>query len=121
MQRNKKARIASGLNVLFGIWMAISPFILGHSSSTAAKNEFVVGVIIFLCALIRVVTPEILSGLSFINSIMGIWLIFSPYVLNYDQFSPVVNSMTIGAIVFICSVWSISATPLKVDNDNMNF
>src|SRR2546423_6495501 len=78
-------RTASVLNVIAGLWLLISPFVLGFSALQAATwDTAVVGVVVLLLAWTRAANPDRYIGLSWVNLLLGIWLIISPFVLAYS-------------------------------------
>ena len=87
-QRIRYRREAAGvswINVLFGIWMIISPYILSVTHyPRALLNNVICGIVIALLALIRTLAPE-QTGWSWTNVLMGVWLIISPFVLAYEH------------------------------------
>src|SRR5437660_1756768 len=77
------SRPASVLNVLAGIWLIISPWVLGFVDvQTAFWNTLLCGIAVLVLAAIRLGTAGT-EGLSWANLILGIWLIISPFVLGF--------------------------------------
>ncbi len=107
------AVVASVLNILAGIWLIISPFVLGFSLMPAATwNTLIVGIVVLILAAIRAGYPLRNVGLSWINLLLGIWLIISPWVLSYrGSTTPVGNDVILGIIVGILGIASALATP----------
>ncbi len=107
------ARTASVLNVIAGIWLIISPFILAFATAaTPLWNTLIVGVIVLILAGIRASDPRNNIGLSWVNLLLGIWLIISPWVLHYgDLRTAVWNDVILGIIVGILAIWSAVSTP----------
>lgn len=106
----EQARTASGLNVLAGIWLIISPYILGFAGTAAATNAIIVGIIVGVLALISASSPESATWLSWINIILGVWMIISPFILGFAGGAVVMNSIILGIIVIALSAWSSGAT-----------
>ncbi len=53
-----QVRVASGLNVLLGLWMIASPWIFAYSLMTGALwSSVIVGVVVAILALIRFSMP----------------------------------------------------------------
>jgi hypothetical protein len=110
---------ASGLNILAGIWLIISPFVLGFAhTATPLWNTLIAGVIVGLLAIGRVVNPNRSVGLSWINLLLGIWLIISPFLLpgyggayypSYTVATP--NDVVLGIVVGLLAIWSLASTP----------
>jgi len=92
---------ASGINVLAGIWLIISPWVLsfgGHP--TAVWNSVILGILVLLFALGAM--SSLFSGPSWWNVLFGIWLIISPWVLGFAELSAATtNAVVLGIIVLI--------------------
>jgi len=109
-------KTASGLNVLAGIWLIISPFVLGffhYNQVSPLVNTLVAGVIVLILAACRVAFPNRNPGLSWINLLLGIWLIISPFFLPeyLNTFRATPNDVILGIIVGLLAIWSLAATP----------
>jgi hypothetical protein len=71
-----QVKTASGLNITAGIWLIISPFLLGYAEAlTALWNHIIVGVLVVVLASYRVANPSLYPGLSWTNVVLGLWLI----------------------------------------------
>lgn len=107
------ARSASVLNLLAGLWLIISPFVLKyHTLHVAAWDTVIVGIIVLVLAWIRAANPVRLVGLSWINLLLGIWLIVSPFALAYANMPKATwNNVVFGVVVIILAIWSAAATP----------
>ena len=100
---------ASGLNVLAGIWLIISPFVLGYAGADATWNPIVFGAIVGVLALARAAGAYRAEWLSWINMAIGVWLFISAFWLAHSaQASWNVGIM--GIVVFILGAWSAAAT-----------
>ncbi len=107
------ARTASGINVLAGIWLIISPFVLGFWRVPAATwDNIIVGIVVLILAATRVAGPARTAWASWVNLILGIWLIISPWVLRIAEYpSPTWNNVILGIIVGILGIASALTTP----------
>ena len=108
-----QVKVASGLNFLAGIWIIISAWVYGAIyTSGSAWNSIVVGIVIAVFAAIRFFSPRSAVGLSWINALLGIWMIISPWVYGYagTNTARMWNSVIFGIIVLILGVWSAAAT-----------
>ncbi len=65
------------LNIVFGVWVIISPFVLGFHSPKAIWNNVITGVVVGVLALIRWSMRQ--PGWSWLNLILGAWLVISPF------------------------------------------
>lgn len=107
------ARTASVLNLLAGLWLIISPFVLKYNTlQVATWDTVIVGIIVLVLAWIRAANPIRLVGLSWINLLLGIWLIASPFALTYSNMPKATwNNVVFGVVVIILAIWSAAATP----------
>ena len=107
-------RTASVLNVIAGIWLIISPFALGYANPGLRGAEWdtvVIGIVVAVLAWIRAANPLHFVGLSWINFVLGIWLLISPFVLRYSaQPTAMWNDVIMGIIVIVLSICSAAAT-----------
>lgn len=98
------ARGASLIALLAGLWLFLTPWIYGSPGSSEAWNSWIVGALIFLSALIRRRLPAV-TGLSWFNSILGLWMIASPWVYSYTGWPGLlINSLCVGFIVFCAAI-----------------
>jgi hypothetical protein len=107
-------KTASGLDMLAGIWLMLSPFLLGFADVSAASwNVMIVGGLVTLLAASR----EFGEGVrhtwpSWTTTALGAWLILSPLTLGYATASTAFwNSIVMGIVIIVLSAWSAMATP----------
>jgi hypothetical protein len=82
-----------------------------HIGSPPQVNEFFVGALIFVLALLCAVNPSASSWLSWVNVVLGMWLIVSPYLLGYSNLEIARwNENILGVIVVGLGVWSALAS-----------
>lgn len=103
---------ASGLDILAGVWLIISPFVLGYQDiRNATSNDVVFGILICLLAAIRFFGAYAAASLSWINAIFGLWILVSPWFLVYYHYpSPLWNNVIFGVAVMVLAGWSAMAT-----------
>lgn len=102
-----QVRLASGLNFLAGIYLLISAWIAGASAGST-WNGVIFGIIVAILAATR------FSGAtgpwaSWIDALIGIWLIISPWVYGYSGSGWEWNSIVVGIIMLVLGVWSAMA------------
>ncbi|MBK79856.1 MAG: hypothetical protein CMQ43_02915 [Gammaproteobacteria bacterium] len=116
-------RWTSGINAVAGVWLVIAPFALGYSAvSQALWNDLLVGTAVVVLALTRVVSPRHRPALSWVNILLGIWLIVAPFILLYGATAPTAagpasatdaatgNDVLVGIIVLVMASWSARAS-----------
>ena len=107
-----QVKLASGLNIALGAWLAVASFILGYSGIAAARwNDIIVGLIILVLAWARVANPSRMTAASWTNVVLGLWLIAAPFVLGYSgTAAPLWNDIIVGVVVAALGTWSALAT-----------
>ena len=107
------ARTASILNVIAGVWLIISSFVLGYTAlPTAVWDTLIVGVVVVIFSWVRAAYPARNVGLSWLNLLLGVWLIISPFIFAYGAFPrPTWNDVILGIIVGVLAIWSAVAAP----------
>jgi hypothetical protein len=107
------ARTASVLTLIAGIWLIISPFWGGFYTSPAPLwNTLIVGVVVTVLALVRAAFPARNVGLSWVNLVLGLWLIVSPYILPYHDLAlPQMIGTITGIVIGLTAFWSMMVTP----------
>lgn len=113
VNRNESARTASILTLIAGLWLIISPFWMNYLGDPAALwNTCAIGVVVGLLSLIRASYPARNVSLSWINLLLGLWLIVSPFVLPYQQLEAAVrNDVISGIVIGVLSICSALGTP----------
>jgi hypothetical protein len=108
-----QARIASGLNILLGIWLIISPWVFGYASAGPAPmwNSVVVGALVLILAATRFSTPHTAPGLSWTNLVLGLWTIASPWIYVYQGLGNAMwDNVATGIAICLVALWSGGAT-----------
>ena len=107
-----QVKLASGLNIALGAWLAAASFLLGYSGVSAARwNDIIIGLVVLVLAWARVANPSQMTAASWFNVILGLWLIAAPFVLGYSgMVAPLWNDIIIGVAVAALGTWSALAT-----------
>ena len=102
-------RWQSWLNIIVGIWLFISPWVLGTTSDAAtAWNAWIIGAAIVVVALIALGTPASAAA-PWINVVLGVWLFISPWVLRYTDVSDgATNAWVFGVVAVLVALWASS-------------
>ena len=100
------------VQMLLGLWLIFSPFILGFSASRAAMwNNIAVGL---ACLLLATGNKWEDGGVQALIVPLGIWLFISPFVLGFSTAAFVLNNIL---TAFVVIAWGLisegwrSATP----------
>ena len=111
-------RTASIINFILGIWVLISPFVLGAVHSPGAVwNNVIVGIVMIAFAANRAWGGRHQgTETTWVNFVLGIWLIISPWIVGFRT-SPALtwNNVIVGIVVAIVSAVGATsgASPLE--------
>ncbi len=101
-------RTSSLVCLLAGLWLFISPWAFyGMSDRRSAWNAWIVGILIFAIAGVRIVRPVYSAAFSWANVVLGLWVFFSPWIYGFSSNRTwLVNSLCVGLTVFAMSLAS---------------
>lgn len=100
------------INVLLGLWVLISPFVLAFSNLREIMwNNVATGGAVLLLAFGRAGGN---AGGSALNVLLGAWLIISPFVLGFSRSVPLWNNIVLGALIVIAALVAASQRPRPV-------
>jgi hypothetical protein len=106
----KTAKSLSWLVAVAGLWEVLSPFILGYSATTVAMwNAIIAGVVLIVLAAWAALSEEVRfdRNLEWINAVVGVWLILSPFALNYSAVVAAMwNDIIVGVVVIVLAAWA---------------
>lgn len=113
LSRNQavQARAASGINVVLGIWLIVSPWVFDYSGRSAVLSSVFVGALIATLAAMRLTALHGSAGLSGINLLLGFWTIVSPWAIGHvANKGAAASDIIVGVFVTVLAMWSASAT-----------
>ncbi len=86
-------------SLVLGLWLLLSPWLLGYTSLTNALwNSVIVGILVALMALMHLRGGPVWE--EWVNLVLGIWLILSPWILGFSGMaSPTWNAVIVGVLV----------------------
>lgn len=87
---------AEWVNIILGLWVAVSPFILGFTQNIARWNNVAVGIALVLIALASNLRDEAFETLVVP---LGAWLFASPFLLGFSRTAFVANNVAMAFIV----------------------
>jgi uncharacterized membrane protein YczE len=91
-------------NLVLGIWLILSPWILGYSATSAALwNALIVGVVVGLMAFLHLQNGPLWE--EWVNVVLGVWLILSPWILGFSaQGNATWNAVVVGLLVGVLAL-----------------
>jgi hypothetical protein len=104
-----KFRWQDWLDVLLGGWLIFSPWQLNYTvqSETATSNALGLGTVLVVFNLLSACRLTD-SGQEILNILLGLWLINSPYALNFASVkSPTINTIVVGLMVVMLASWQL--------------
>jgi hypothetical protein len=108
---HEQITLASGANLILGLWLIVAPFVLTFTGSGARGNDIILGIVIAVIAACRVFGAYRSAWLSWVNALLGIWVIISPWVLGFSgKAQPTWNNVIVGIAITILGVWSAVAS-----------
>ena len=113
------SKSATSIALVLGLWCLVSPWVYGSYLLPDAWNSRIIGFVITVFALIRLGTADLkrTQWVSVINCMLAIWIIVSPWVLQYENNTDrLINSLCVGALLFGAALFSTLAIPRKTDN-----
>jgi hypothetical protein len=108
------AKVVAGLIFLAGLYLAVSPWVVGFRSGFAnvSVNNLIVGVALALLALGFASAYGRTHGIAWITPVIGLWTIIAPWVVSphIAPASMIWNNVVTGVIVLLLG---LGATSLK--------
>lgn len=106
-----QARAASGMNILLGIWLMISPWVFGNERPLSVTTSVFVGFLIAILAACRLAEFRLSMFLSAVNFVLALWTVAAPWAIGYTTNGGAVrNNVIVGLAIAILAVWSAGAT-----------
>ncbi|MBU6389453.1 SPW repeat protein [Patescibacteria group bacterium] len=113
-QARMQVRTASGLDVVAGLWLIAAPFIFNYSvNGGSTTNDIIVGIVVLVLAATQAAGENYrMSWPSWVNVLLGIWLIIAPFALSYPSGSAAMwNDIVLGIVVGILALVSALSVP----------
>jgi hypothetical protein len=107
---DRRVRLLEGISALLGLWLILSPFVIGAPGQKVAASGMTVGALILILAGVRILFKHT-AAVSWGIALLGAWTIMSPWVLG--QTSPdfrTWNYILIGVIVAALETYSLTSS-----------
>lgn len=110
LAHERRVRLFSGIDVLLGLWLVVSPWVIGAPGEDVARSGRIVGVVVILCALVRFVRKHT-APLSWIIVLAAGWTVMSPWVLGEEQgYSRTWNYVIVGMLLAAMEAYSLTSS-----------
>ncbi len=103
MTKSDKILTAGWVGLAAGVWLMLSAFFVGPSFMSGL---FLVGALVTLFSIIEISSVESSAWVSWMNGILGVWLIVSPFIFATIGVKALWNSVILGVILVGISVWA---------------
>ncbi|HEX6471767.1 MAG TPA: SPW repeat protein [Streptosporangiaceae bacterium] len=106
------AQTANGLIFLSGLYLAVSPWVVGFNGlTTLTVNNLITGVALAVLALGFAAAYGRTHGVAWVTPLVGVWTIITPWVVSGDvaTTSTVWSNVVTGAVA---AVFGIAATTI---------
>ena len=105
------ARWQDWASFAFGLWLAVSPWIVGYDADHAGTaNAAFVGVALALGAHFEIGLDELWT--EWLNLAVGLWLLGAPFLLEFASSAAMANCVIVG-----CCVCALAASALQLDKE----
>jgi peptidoglycan/LPS O-acetylase OafA/YrhL len=93
------------VNAAAGVWLIVSPWVLGFQGNTAAMWTMVAtGILLGAVALGATFVPK--QWEEWTEGALAVWLAASPWVLGFSKVEvPMVNAVLVAAVILVLALW----------------
>jgi hypothetical protein len=98
------------LQIGLGLWLLLSPFIVGYAVEAALWNPLLAGAAVLILALLRARLSHVPS-LWFFNLLPGAWLLMAPFLFDYIGQGAFWNSIITGVLAIVLGARTRGAVP----------
>jgi F0F1-type ATP synthase membrane subunit c/vacuolar-type H+-ATPase subunit K len=109
MNNDQQIRTAGWVNLVLGIWLIISPFVIGFAGTGLSRSNVIFGIIIAILSLFQVSSPSESAWAGWLNALFGLWILVSPFVLGFMGLGALWNGIILGIIVAVIAVWAATS------------
>jgi len=99
------ARMVEGATLLAGVYLAISPWVVGFrfTAPDLAANDLICGIAVALLGLGYATVYGRTHGLSWVTPVLGAWVIVSPWVIRGTALDAgmILSNVICGAIITV--------------------
>lgn len=96
------------VNALVGIWLIVSPWVLGFQGEmNALANAVIVGVLLVATALGAIFVPR--AWEEWTETALGAWAVVSPWALGFSGLQlAMYSTVAAGVVVVVLALWVLS-------------
>ena len=115
MENWTNARFCDVANLVLGAILFISPWMFGFDAKWASENAYITGIVIAVLAIAALAAFAVWE--EWLNLIVGLWAVVSPWVLGFQGTTAMTVHVVIGAAVAVLAaieLWMMSQNPPRL-------
>src|ERR1700704_4992747 len=115
MENWTNARLCDVANLILGAILFLSPWLFGFDPGRASENANIAGIVIAALAIAALAAFAIWE--EWLNLIVGLWTLVSPWILGFQGTPAMTVHVLIGAAVAILAaieLWIMSQNPPRL-------
>jgi hypothetical protein len=115
MENWTNAKWCDVANLILGAVLFFSPWIFGFDAGRASENAHIAGIVIVVLAIAALAAFAVWE--EWLNLIVGLWTLVSPWVLGFQGTRAMTVSVAIGiavAILAAIELWIMSQNPPRL-------
>lgn len=96
------------LNLILGLWLLASPWILAYQDEmVSTRNAVIVGILIAALAVLELF--KVKAWEEWASVAFGVWLVISPWVLGFSGLAAAAtwNAVIVGVAVAALALWAL--------------
>jgi hypothetical protein len=109
------ARLCDVANLVLGAFLFFSPWMFGFDAGKVSQNAHIAGIVIAVLAIAALAAFAVWE--EWLNLIVGLWTLVSPWVLGFQGTTAMAVCVIIGAAVAILAaieLWIMSQHPPRL-------
>lgn len=105
-----KMRWQDWVTLVVGIWLGVSPWVLGFSTEQLAMwNALILGVAMLAYSIVELSVPRVWEEWAML--VAGVWLLISPWVLGFTAETRAAwDTAIVGVVAGVLAIWALAAT-----------
>ncbi len=115
MENWTNAKLCDVANLILGAILFFSPWMFGFDAGRASENAYIAEIVIAVLAIAALAAFAVWE--EWLNLIVGLWTLVSPWVLGFQGTSAMTVHVAIGAAVAILAaieLWIMSHNPPRL-------
>src|ERR1700726_4943579 len=115
MDNWNNAKLCDVANLILGAILFFSPWMFGFEAGRASQNAYVAGIVIAVLAIAALAAFAVWE--EWLNLIVGLWTLVSPWVLGFQGTKAMTVCLIIGiavAILAAIELWILSQNPPRL-------